>query len=100
MAGNLTLQLQRELFEPAGEQILSLLACSEGQQQPPSQKAKTKKGQKDSKDGFLVLVSSSQPSIQISIIELKGGVVTNEGLARELPKRKRSWPIKVTFINS
>ncbi|TRY63894.1 hypothetical protein TCAL_07692 [Tigriopus californicus] len=78
MAG-IQLRLQREVFAPHGDQLLSMVQCSS-----------EKKGKR--RDIFICLLNETQQASQfrISITELKA----HPERPTDLPKKKRSWSIK------
>ena len=80
MAAGLQLRLQRELFDPHGEQLLALVECA----------AVEKKSKR--REVYLCLLNEVQQSqFYISIAELRG---TGGADPNELPKKKRAWAMR------
>ena len=84
------LRLQRELFTPQNEQLLSMVHCL---RVPSNDKEKNK----PSKDIFLCIVNetdrfSLHGQLNINIVEAKG-TSGSEKRNYDLPKRKRSWTL-------
>ena len=73
------LRLQRELFDPAGEQLLSMVQCVSG-----------KKGKR--RDIYVCLLNETRgaQTFNITLSELR----SNPDRPAELPKKKRSWPLR------
>ena len=85
MAGNgIQLRLQKELFTPSNEQLLSMVHCNKS----AGDKDRTK-----TKDIYLCVVNetgrfSRHNQLDISIVEVKGSEKRGD-----LPKRKRNWTL-------
>ena len=80
------LRLQRELFTPQNEQLLSMVHCLRVE----------KEKNKPTKDIFLCIVNetdrfSLHGQLNINIVEAKG--TSGEKRNYDLPKRKRSWTL-------
>ena len=80
------LRLQRELFTPQNEQLLSMVHCLRVE----------KDKNKPTKDIFLCIVNetdrfSLHGQLNINIVEAKG--TSGEKRNYDLPKRKRSWTL-------
>jgi hypothetical protein len=97
------LRLQRELFDPCGEQLLSLVRCL-----LTSSTVSSDHGGKKSKAVYLTLCNSptsqstqQQGIFHISLYELKSSVgaaaassATTASNVEELPKKKRNWNLR------
>ncbi len=93
------LRLQRELFDPCGEQLLALVRClivssssSSGASGVPAA------GDKKAKIVYLTLCNSPSQSQQdifhITLHELKSSGASSAVSLEELPKKKRSWNLR------
>ena len=101
-SARLQLRLQRELFDPAGAQLLALAHC---QSSAPS---KDDAKQVKKKEVYLCLINEITANTQfnIHVVELRGagaattGAGPQTGDKEELPKKKKAWPLKVrmTFL--
>ncbi len=100
------LRLQRELFDPAGEQLLAMVLCLGAAAGGGDGKGQGRAGAKTSgarRDVYLCLLNQVQDSqFHISIAELRGAAAATDGgggatasaQTLELPKKKRTWSLK------
>ncbi len=103
-SAGMQLRLQRELFDPAGEQLLAMVQCvvpAGGEHHHHHGRGKSAASAGARREVYLCLLNQVQQSqFHISIAELKGGIVSDEPVssrktsASELPKRKRTWSLK------
>ncbi len=87
MSAGLQLRLQRELFDPHGEQLLALVQCVAG---GDGGAASGRKGAGTGHSRRIYLCLLMRPHSQFGLAELRSG----GGGDDELPKKKREWPLE------